>query len=529
MSEQGFTAAVSLSKLERPKSKIADDAIIGKDVLELLTGAMYVDPLSIYREYVQNATDGVDEAVAAGLMERTSSRIEVWLDDGSRSIRIRDNGIGVSNRLFTRVLTAIGGSHKRGSLCRGFRGVGRLSGLGYCQELVFRSRSKGDAKVMEMTWDGRRLKQILNDGSWDGNLVDAIREITACASVPSDQYPARFFEVELRKVVRCKNDVLLNNEVVTEYISQVCPVPFRSNFKFSRAINNYLAEHGLGDDYNVHLNGSEDRIYRPHGSEIEFKQNVSSPFSGIRFFKFQGISGDLEAVGWVVDHDYVGAIPKGQGIHGIRFRVGNIQVGGAELAADHVFPEPRFNSWSVGEVHVLGKKITPNGRRDHFEQNVHFENLIGQIAPIGIDIARRCRTLSLQRNKLKAFELMYDSAVQLVKIATHASTPRSVVDKAIGEVEVAIGKLSKIAADKSLGAESCADLQRRVSSLEKKLGDIGGAYQITSDPLRKVPAHQRKVCADIFAWLYEFVPDKATAKKLVDQMSKRIVRKYARG
>src|SRR5207302_5043933 len=65
------------------------------------------------------------------------------------SIRIRDNGTGVPWSRFTRQLTAVGASGKRGSKARGFRGVGRLAGLGYCQEVIFRSRTSGEAPISE--------------------------------------------------------------------------------------------------------------------------------------------------------------------------------------------------------------------------------------------------------------------------------------------------------------------------------------------------------------------------------------------
>ena len=36
----------------KPKARrYKGDIIIGKDILELLTGAMYVEPLTLYREY----------------------------------------------------------------------------------------------------------------------------------------------------------------------------------------------------------------------------------------------------------------------------------------------------------------------------------------------------------------------------------------------------------------------------------------------------------------------------------------------
>ena len=49
------------------ETKYIDEIVIGKDVLELVSSAMYVDPLTIYREYLQNAADAIDDAHAAEL------------------------------------------------------------------------------------------------------------------------------------------------------------------------------------------------------------------------------------------------------------------------------------------------------------------------------------------------------------------------------------------------------------------------------------------------------------------------------
>jgi hypothetical protein len=43
-----------------------EEIVIGKDVLELVSSAMYVDPLTVYREYIQNAADAVDDAKRRG-------------------------------------------------------------------------------------------------------------------------------------------------------------------------------------------------------------------------------------------------------------------------------------------------------------------------------------------------------------------------------------------------------------------------------------------------------------------------------
>src|SRR4051812_24710129 len=102
-----------------------DQIVIGKDVLELVSSAMYVDPLTIYREYVQNAADAIDEAHAAGLYaEGEKGQVAVGIDSLSRKVSIRDNGIGVPWEDFGRRLTSLGASGKRGGTARGFRGVG---------------------------------------------------------------------------------------------------------------------------------------------------------------------------------------------------------------------------------------------------------------------------------------------------------------------------------------------------------------------------------------------------------------------
>ena len=136
---------VSLRLKDIPWQKHAEKVVVGKDILELLSSSMYLDPMTIYREYVQNAADSIDDARTRGLLKsREEGVIDIACDATSRTIRILDNGTGIPSRSFIRRLTSFGASAKRGSTARGFRGVGRLAGLGYCQELIFRSRATGE-------------------------------------------------------------------------------------------------------------------------------------------------------------------------------------------------------------------------------------------------------------------------------------------------------------------------------------------------------------------------------------------------
>src|SRR5262249_54797788 len=153
-----------------------EEIVVGKDVLELVSSAMYVDPLTVYREYVQNAADAIDDAKRRGeIAKGKRGRVDIGIDPNSRIVRIRDNGGGIAWAEFAKKLTALGASEKRGTQARGFRGVGRLAGLGYAQELVFRSRTDGEAQVSEMRWDCRALKASLRALEADHGVAELIR------------------------------------------------------------------------------------------------------------------------------------------------------------------------------------------------------------------------------------------------------------------------------------------------------------------------------------------------------------------
>ena len=73
-------------------------------------------------------------------MTRNDGAVKVTLDGRERSLRIEDNGIGVPNDEVVATLCSLGCSDKDGVNSRGFRGIGRLGGMGYCEHLRFETR-----------------------------------------------------------------------------------------------------------------------------------------------------------------------------------------------------------------------------------------------------------------------------------------------------------------------------------------------------------------------------------------------------
>ena len=86
------------------------EIVIGKFTLESLTNGMYSDPKSIFREYIQNATDSIDNAVEANLISKEMGEIRVVIDSKNRSISIKDNGTGIPASKVFNTLSDVGNS-----------------------------------------------------------------------------------------------------------------------------------------------------------------------------------------------------------------------------------------------------------------------------------------------------------------------------------------------------------------------------------------------------------------------------------
>lgn len=133
-----------------PNIKKSDnhEAFIGKYVLDSISFGMYDSPFMAIREYVQNSTDAIDEyRNRLSSFAEWNGKILIEIDGQKKSIQITDNGIGISQYRAWHVLHDLGKSNKKRSKSRGFRGIGRLGGLGYCNELKFVTKAENEDLV----------------------------------------------------------------------------------------------------------------------------------------------------------------------------------------------------------------------------------------------------------------------------------------------------------------------------------------------------------------------------------------------
>lgn len=81
---------------------------VKKGIINLLMFTMYSEPKTIYREYVQNALDSVNNAIKDNiLIQAKDGIVNIQIDKRQKQIIIKDNGTGICAENATRTLLDI--------------------------------------------------------------------------------------------------------------------------------------------------------------------------------------------------------------------------------------------------------------------------------------------------------------------------------------------------------------------------------------------------------------------------------------
>ena len=164
---------------------MSNSFIIGKYTLESLTNGMYANPFDLLREYVQNAVDSIDVLTETSSELIGNGCISVVIDSKQQYLSFSDNGTGLSVKSAYKTLLDIGNSQKDLKRSRGFRGIGRLSGLGYCEKLVFTTSFAGESEKSIVTFDSKKLKELLIPGrSNEETLEEVLMQVVDYSKQP---------------------------------------------------------------------------------------------------------------------------------------------------------------------------------------------------------------------------------------------------------------------------------------------------------------------------------------------------------
>ena len=475
--------------------------VIGPGIFGLVTVGMYDNPLAIYREYIQNSADAI-----ANMAASEEGKVEITIDPSERRVKIWDNGPGLSYDDSLQQLVPIGRSKKQMGSDRGFRGIGRLAGLAFAETVTFTTRARRDELVTRVTWNSSRLP---SSAAAVGEIDDVVRDCVDVETLPGPGHPDHFFEVEMSGVARHAAGRLLNRDAVRSYVSEVCPVPISTAFPYSQRIEGLFKSYEPPMSLHIALDGDPEPVRRPYGKTIPLSASREDCFTEFEEIHIPSVdrTGDA-AVGWIAHSSYLGAVPKGTQIRGMRARVGNIQIGD-ETVFDSLYSEERFNRWCVGELHILDYRIVPNARRDHFEPGPHLRNLENQLLPTLRRIGVKCRAASTARNRtrkvlstLSEIEETHDLAKSGYLTADDAT---ALVRQALQQ----IASLRKGILSVKLGTESID----RLDNVETSLNNFkNGAkpWQFARMPPSDIDAYQR-----MFQVLANASPSPRTAKDLM--------------
>jgi len=450
---------------------VAEEIVqVGKYTLESLTTGMYSDPKIVYREYIQNSVDSLEHAVSLGMLEQQGMRIDIIVNADESYISIKDNGTGISAAEAAQTLMNVGSSKKRNANNRGFRGIGRLGGMSYCNTLVFTTSAENEKVKTVVSFDCKKLRHLLVPGEYeDMSLSAVLEEITTIETFPEKE-EKHYLCVEMVDVNGFSD--LLDIDAARSYISQVAPLPYQSrHFIYTSQLKSYLSDSGyIVEEFPIFVGENEsdlEPVYKPNKSRFRSdrgKRTVDE-ISSMKYFDVT-VDGELYALGWYGNCGWYGFLSEKE-ISGFRVRKGNILIGDSHTM-NAIFKEARFNGWTQGEIFIVTDKLIPNARRDDFEQNDAYYKFMEALSnSVGTEIARTIREASLTRNNPNA--------------------------KALREIERKIGEASTAVAE---GFNSTVDKEKMVTALTESAASLAG-LRVSEDLTSKKKGLQEKIEAAI--------------------------------
>ena len=501
---------------------------IGKNVIETLTLGMYENPMFIYREYIQNAADQIDVAVEENILQnRDRGLIDINIDSAKETIIITDNATGIMRDRVWRFLSDIANSEKDLNKRKGFRGIGRLGGLGYCDKLIFETSSKGENTRSILTLDAKYLREILQNIRDNRDAAGVISAITTVLQT-EEKEDSHFFKVILENV---SSKELLNVEKVIKYLSVVAPIPFSTEFSYSNIIVSHFKTRSIiFDEYIVRINSKQ--IFKAYKDTLKFtkRDKKDGHITTISFFDVKDENSVLLAVGWYGISDKVNFVIEKEDNpeRGIRIRKNNIAIGDEKTLFPR-FKSERTNLRYIGEVHVIGNGFIPNARRDYFNLTKTIEEFEESLKSIFNDFESKLpHVVSNLHNRLKTVKEGRDKINEYKKDVDNFETSEEreqrfvEVQKVIKLALAAVVRIDKIKEDGNNNSTIKELFESVVRNYDYHILDteLDGIYEKTVYPplqFSKVTPEQEKILNEVVIFLQKelgYQPAAALIKKL---------------
>lgn len=380
-------------------------------ILDTLTTALYENPISVFREYVQNSLDGPD---GNNIGAKRRIKVDILIDRERKEIRIVDDGPGMDEEKFLEQMSSFG-SKKKGSGGIGFRGIGRISAMPFCKELIFETMSEVTGKILQCTFSGEEYNKLLNNDP-DEDLEIAMDSLLVFSNVHQQLIEGRehYFAVIIREYNEILRDVVgstdrgdsKNKKTADEFaedLSALLPIDYSPDFRSANKVKEkYIEVFGHSFDRyvcDVFLDGNQ--LFK------KFKDNLIGK-TGILFKRFavpnpkKRDEMKVVALAWYSFNDFLTSKEwKDNDVEGFAIRSKNIAMGDKNSLGIHVINNvssfsmtPRETLAAIagfsGEFLFDTDLLQDDAKRDWFKPSPELSYLLEAISSF-LRSARRCR------------------------------------------------------------------------------------------------------------------------------------------
>ena len=464
------------------QTPVAFEPFFGGFVLETLTIGMYGEARNAIREYIQNGFDSVQRAIdELKILPAGGGLIEIELAADHKSLTIRDNGAGLPVKTAATVLTRVGASAKNYRKNAGFRGIGRLAGIVFCDTVTFTTKAKRELEQTTTIFNAKAMRAAMAPGKGSTkSALDLMKEGVLAFRSPSPDANNHFFQVKLEGFTDAP-DECKSPKKMYDFVSQIAPVPYAVDFPYQVELREAAEKFGIPiEEVRITIKngiGKPTQVTKRYGASYEFESGTAT----LNDCSIHHSETD-QWWAWVGKKADSGAYTDTR-VSGLRLRVRNIQIDGTtivrDIFRDHAKSYVRFQDYFLGEVFIKPSALVPNARRDGFEEDAAWKRIRNEITMVVADLGREAYRVSKQ-GQLSVEALKENLRTVKRELATLRRAEFADTDRVINLSRKVATFQSRIA-KASLGAamETAAELQAIGSVLadikQEALSHVGGA------------------------------------------------------
>lgn len=384
-----------MAKLPTVGTEVKFTPYFGGFILETLTVGMYGESRNAIREYIQNSFDSIQRARETGVLGPKAGHIVITMAADKRSLTIRDDGAGLPVKSATQTLTRVGASTKNHTRNAGFRGIGRLAGIVFCDRLTFVTKAKGEREQTMVVFDAKAMRAAMSPAK--GSAASAEELMTAHVTSfrqPNSNAAQHFFEVRIEDL-RDAPPECTSSQSMRNFLSQVAPVPYPPEFPYRAKLDEAARAAGIPIEevaVSVISGSRNDAIYKLYGDQYEFDGGeIALTDCEIRH------SPTSRWWAWIGKKAESGAYTDSR-VRGLRVRVRNIQIDGADIFRAifqaNAKSQIRFQDYFLGEIFVKPTALIPNARRDGFEEDASWRSVQKELGVIAAALGSEAYAVS---------------------------------------------------------------------------------------------------------------------------------------